>query len=119
MSLAFTDLLRGNLGGTTARDQDIVYSVGLFDYLKDRRARDLAKSLFDFVKPGGLLILGNMNKSPLSNLWPMECLVDWHLHYRDNDEMLGWAEGLDYENAWTETERTDRVRLLFVRKADG
>ena len=119
LNLSFTDILRGNLEDKTAYDQDIVYSVGLFDYLKDRRARGLAKSLFDFVKPGGLLILGNMNKCALSNLWPMECLTDWRLYYRDNEEMLGWAEALDSEQAWTETEPTDRVRLLFVRKSAG
>lgn len=117
LNLSFTDILRGNLEDKNAYEQDIVYSVGLFDYLKDRRARGLAKSLFDLVKPGGLLILGNMNKCPLSNLWPMECLTDWRLYYRDDSEMLGWAEGLQKEAAWTETEPTGRVRLLFVRKA--
>ncbi len=119
LNLAFTDILRENLDDKTLGHQDIVYSMGLFDYLKDQRARGLAKALFGLVKPGGLLILGNMNERPLSNLWPMECLADWRLYYRNNQEMLGWAEGLDKENAWTETESTDRVRLLFVRKAGG
>ena len=116
LNLSFTDILRGNLEDKSAYDQDIVYSVGLFDYLKDRRARGLAKSLFELVKPGGMLVLGNMNKVPLSNLWPMEVLTDWRLYYRDDAEMLGWAEALDADAAWTETEPTDRVRLLFVRK---
>ena len=119
LNLSFTDILRGNLSDTRAFDQDMVYSVGLFDYLKDRRARSLAASLFDLVKPGGLLVLGNMNKCEMSNLWPMECLTDWRLYYRDDAEMLGWAEGLDMQSAWTETEPTGRVRLLFVRKSGG
>jgi hypothetical protein len=93
----------------------MVYSVGLFDYLKDRRARALASSLFDLVKPGGLLVLGNMNKCDMSNLWPMECLTDWRLYYRDDADMLG----LDKQSAWTETEATGRVRLLFIRKSGG
>lgn len=119
LNLSFTDILRGNLEDKGAYNQDVVYSVGLFDYLKDRRARGLAKSMFDLVKPGGLLILGNMNKCALSNLWPMECLTDWRLYYRGDAEMLGWAEGLDSQSAWTETEATGRVRLLFVRKSGG
>jgi SAM-dependent methyltransferase len=119
LNLSFTDILRGNLEDKNAYNQDMVYSVGLFDYLKDRRARALAKSLFDLVKPGGLLVLGNMNKCELSNLWPMECLTDWRLYYRGDAEMLGWAEALDKQNAWTELEPTGRVRLLFVRKAGG
>lgn len=119
LNLSFTDILRGNLSDPRAFGQDMVYSVGLFDYLKDRRARALASSLFDLVKPGGLLVLGNMNKCDMSNLWPMECLTDWRLYYRDDADMLGWAEGLDKQSAWTETEATGRVRLLFVRKAGG
>ena len=119
LNLSFTDILRGNLDDKNAYDQDMVYSVGLFDYLKDRRARALSKSLFDLVKPGGLLVLGNMNKCELSNLWPMECLTDWRLYYRDDAEMLGWAEGLDKQTAWTEVEPTGRVRLLFIRKSGG
>ncbi len=119
LNLSFTDILRGNLDDKNAYNQDMVYSVGLFDYLKDRRARALAKSLFELVKPGGLLVLGNMNKCALSNLWPMECLTDWRLYYRDDTDMLGWAEGLDKESAWTEIEPTGRVRLLFVRKPGG
>jgi len=119
LNQSFTDILNGNLGDQQTGTQDIVYSVDLFDYLKDRRARSLAKSLFELVKPGGLMILANMNKGPNSNLWPMECLMDWRLYYRSNAEMLGWAEDLDKENAWTETESTGRVRLLFVRKPGG
>jgi len=116
---SFTDILQGTLANQHAERQDIVYSVDLFDYLKDERARGLAKSLFELVKPGGLLILGNMNNCPHSNLWPMECLADWRMYYRDEADMLDWVEGLDKESAWTETEATGRVRLLFVRKPGG
>jgi hypothetical protein len=68
------------------------------------------------VAPGGLLIIGNMNETELSNLWPMEFICDWHLFYRTEKDMLGWAEGMSDGRAWTETDPTGRVRLLFVRK---
>ena len=116
LNLSFTDILRGQIGDNSTHGQDVVYSVGLFDYLKDRRARLLTKSMFDLVKPGGLLIIGNMNKADFSNIWPGECLSDWRLYYRSEKEMLGWAEGLPKQAAWTETEATGRVRLLFIRK---
>ena len=57
-----------------------------------------------------------MNETGLSNLWPMEFITDWTLYYRSDAQMIAWTDGLEVAQAWTETERTDRVRLLFVRK---
>ena len=48
--------------------------------------------------------------------WPMEFIVDWTLQYRNDAEMVAWADGLHAARTWTETERTGRVRMLFVRK---
>jgi SAM-dependent methyltransferase len=116
MNISFTDILRANGGLHEAAPQDMIYSVGLLDYLSDRRSRMLVRKLYDALAPGGLLIIGNMNETPLSNLWPMEFIADWTLIYRGDAEMRGWAEGLDAAEYWTETERTGRVRLLFIRK---
>jgi extracellular factor (EF) 3-hydroxypalmitic acid methyl ester biosynthesis protein len=116
MNISFTDILRTHGGLQNVQPQDMIYSVGLLDYLSDRRSRMLVQRLYDALAPGGLLIIGNMNETPLSNLWPMEFIADWTLIYRGDAEMRGWAEGLGAAEYWTETDRTDRVRLLFVRK---
>ena len=116
LNISFTDILRANGGLHTVPPQDLIYSVGLLDYLSDRRARMLVHRLYEALAPGGLLIIGNMNETALSNLWPMEFIADWTLQYRDDAEMRAWAEGLGARECWTETEKTGRVRLLFVRK---
>ncbi len=116
LNVSFTDILRGAGGLTRLPPQDLLYSVGLLDYLVDRRARALVHRLYDLLAPGGTLIIGNMNETPLSNLWPMEFITDWALHYRTDAQMLAWSEGLQPARAWTETEVTGRVRLLFVCK---
>ncbi len=116
LNISFTDILRANGGLQDVPPQDMIYSVGLLDYLSDRRARLLVRRLYDALAPGGLLIIGNMNETPLSNLWPMEFIADWTLEYRNEAEMLGWTEGLGAAEFWTETEKTERVRLLFIRK---
>ncbi len=116
MNISFTDILRTNGGLHDVQPQDMIYSVGLLDYLSDRRSRMLVRKLYDALLPGGLLIIGNMNETPLSNLWPMEFIADWTLLYRNDAEMRGWAENLGAAEYWTETERTGRVRLLFIRK---
>jgi chemotaxis methyl-accepting protein methylase len=116
LNVSFTDILRGTHGLIGLAPQDLVYSVGLLDYLTAHRAKALVKRLYDLLIPGGLLIIGNMNKCSLSNFWPMEFIADWSLQYRNDADMLDWAEGLGASAAWTETERTGRVRMLFVRK---
>ena len=118
LNVSFTEVLRGGQWLDEIGPQDLIYSVGLIDYLADKRAKALAHRLFDRLAPGGLLIIGNMNEVELSNLWPMEFLTDWHLFYRTDRDMLGWTEGMKGQRAWTETAPTDRVRLLHVRK-DG
>jgi trans-aconitate methyltransferase len=116
LNMSFTDILRGTSGLNTLPSQDLIYSVGLLDYLTDRRASGLVHRLYSQLAPGGLLIIGNMNETALSNLWPMEFLADWTLEYRDEAQMLRWVEGLETAERWTETERTGRVRLLYARK---
>jgi extracellular factor (EF) 3-hydroxypalmitic acid methyl ester biosynthesis protein len=116
LNVAFSDVLRGGAWLDDMGPQDLVYSVGLIDYLVDKRAKTLATRLYERVAPGGLLIIGNMNETALSNLWPMEFLTDWHLFYRSEPEMLAWTENMANHTAWTETDPTGRVRLMFVRK---
>ena len=58
MNLSFTDILRGTEGLAGLPAQDLVYSVGLLDYLTDHRAKALVKRLYDLLMPGGLLIIG-------------------------------------------------------------
>jgi hypothetical protein len=116
MNMSFTDILRWTSGISMLPPQDLIYSVGLIDYLTDRRATSLVHRLYGALAPGGLMIIGNMNETALSNLWPMEFIADWTLEYRNEAQMLAWVGGLHPANAWTETEPTERVRLLFVRK---
>ena len=116
LHLSFTDILRWSNGMSILPPQDLIYSVGLIDYLADRRATSLVHRLYGALAPGGLLIIGNMNGTPLSNLWPMEFIADWSLEYRNEAQMMAWVDGLQIKTAWTELEPTERVRLLFVRK---
>lgn len=116
LNISFTDVLRGISAMSALPEQDMIYSVGLLDYLTDRRAASLTRRLYDMLAPGGMLIIGNMNETPLSNLWPMEFITDWTLYYRDEPQMLAWVDGLQDAKSWTATDPTGRVRLLYVLK---
>lgn len=65
---------------------DLVYCAGLFDYLSDRICQRLMNILYDQLAPGGLLVSTNVDPSnPLRN--GMEYLLEWHLIYRDQQQM--------------------------------
>ena len=65
---------------------DFVYSAGLFDYLSDQICRRLVDVMYEWVAPGGLLLVTNVEPSnPLRN--GMEHLLDWHLIYRTAAQM--------------------------------
>jgi len=83
---------------------DLVYSTGLFDYIrtfpgdKTKGVVALTRRLFDLVKPGGTLIIGNYLAQAADNphLRPhrlmMELYSDWHLIYRTPDEIIDFLD---------------------------
>jgi extracellular factor (EF) 3-hydroxypalmitic acid methyl ester biosynthesis protein len=113
---SFSDLLKtGELFGKLP-PQDLIYSVGLIDYLSDRRAKALVTSLYTQVARGGTLIVGNMFRNDMSNLWPMEFICDWSVNYRDDGEMRALAGELPDDLVDTFLDPTGRVCLLAARK---
>lgn len=67
--------------------QDIIYSLGLFDYLIDKVAISVIARLYEFLKPGGIMLIGNFHISnPLRAL--MEGIMEWHLIHRTEEEQL-------------------------------
>jgi SAM-dependent methyltransferase len=65
---------------------DLVYSVGLLDYLQPLTAVSLLRNLAAAVAPGGRLLVANMVDHPAR--WYLEVPLDWSLIYRTRDELL-------------------------------
>lgn len=114
---SFSQLTRaGELFGKLP-EQDLIYSVGLIDYLSARRAKALTEALYAQLAPGGTLIVGNMLETPIGNLWPMEFLCDWNILYRSDADMRGLASGLPDAAVEISHDPTGRVVLLTLRKS--
>src|SRR6266550_4545732 len=64
---------------------DFVYCAGLFDYLPDLVCRSLTDIMYDWVAPGGLLLVTNV-EPPNPRRKGMEHLLDWHLIYRTGQQ---------------------------------
>jgi extracellular factor (EF) 3-hydroxypalmitic acid methyl ester biosynthesis protein len=80
---------------------DFVYSAGLYDYIKtfpDNHSSGtiaLTKNMFDLVKPGGSLVIGNFNQNnPPEVRYIMDYMCDWVLIYRSRQEMLDFARSI-------------------------
>jgi hypothetical protein len=65
---------------------DLIYSAGLFDYLKDRTARAAGARLVEALAPGGHAVIGNFGTAnPTRPL--MELILDWPLHHRSASDL--------------------------------
>ncbi len=65
---------------------DLVYSAGLFDYLKDRAARAAGARLVDALTPGGTAVIGNFDVANPTRPF-MELILDWPLYHRSADDL--------------------------------
>ena len=67
-------------------DQDLIYSIGLIDYFNDELVVKLLNWIYDRLRPGGKVIVGNIHTP---NSWKaiMDYLLDWKLIYRNEEDM--------------------------------
>ncbi|MBK1667347.1 hypothetical protein CKO28_04800 [Rhodovibrio sodomensis] len=109
---SFRQLLRsGELVGKLP-PQDMVYSLGLIDYLTEARCRALVNSLYGLLAPGGRLLVANLRRGPDSTYWPTEFLVDWRLVWRNEDDMT--AIGRDIPEACRRTAVDETGQIVFL-----
>lgn len=116
LQVSFMQLLSDRRLFETLPQQDLIYSVGLIDYLSTKRAKWLVGRLYDRLMPGGRLLVANLRDSGSNTLWPMEFVVDWSVSYRSEQEMLDLAEGLNAVDRRLEVDSTGHVYLLYLTK---
>jgi extracellular factor (EF) 3-hydroxypalmitic acid methyl ester biosynthesis protein len=110
-------LLKANRRPTAAEPgYDLIYSSGLYDYLSDRVCRSLNTYLYDRLRPGGLLVIGNFAPTtPRQNL--MEHLMEWFLIYRDSQQLMALApDQVGAEECFIRSESSGANIFLEVRK---
>lgn len=98
---------------STLGTRELIYSAGLFDYLNDEAFRALLAALYETLKPGGVLLVGNMASHNPSRL-AMEYFVDWFLLHRTADELRALASTLTPTPAAIEVETEPIGVNLFL-----
>lgn len=97
MHTSFTEMLRPKSTFRHLPPQDFIYSAGLTDYLNTKLTRALVRKLYDHVKPGGTVLIGNINDAPDGMYWSAEHALDWTMYFRSKEEMEEIAEGMPGE----------------------
>tara|TARA_R110000868_G_scaffold137612_1_gene351174 strand:- start:963 stop:2414 length:1452 start_codon:yes stop_codon:yes gene_type:complete len=113
---SFAQLLKAGALFKTLPPQDVIYSLGLFDYLSHRRAKALAHDLYAQVAPGGKLIIANVKTGRETCQWPLDLITDWGLVYRTEQDMRNMYEGLDIENIEIIEDATKCVYMIVGDK---
>jgi hypothetical protein len=94
-------------------EQDVIYSLGLFDYLEHRTAVEMVKCLYECLAPGGLMLIGNFHpRNPLRVL--MEGAADWYLIHRTEDELLAFGKEGAPEGRHFVMAEPEGVNLILV-----
>jgi extracellular factor (EF) 3-hydroxypalmitic acid methyl ester biosynthesis protein len=96
---------------------DLIYCAGLFDYLSEPTCQSLMNLFYDWLLPGGMVIVANMNDSkPFRNF--IEFVLDWQLIYRDSRKMRALAPERVRDAARVISEPTSVNLFLHLVKPD-
>src|SRR5262249_8800064 len=112
------DLLRKRV---TLGAFDLIYAAGLYDYLVQPLARRLTRLLFDMLRPGGRLLIGNVVPG-MQGAGYMEAYMDWWLIYRNACDMHDLAALIPsrlIESARIFEEEQKNITFLELTKAGG
>lgn len=98
--------------------QDVIYSVGFFDYLDDEVLVRLLATLDRLLLPGGMLI-ASFKDSRAYRSFDTSWLLDWDAFYRRREEdMWGLLErsGVDRSRVTTKREASGVILFFSVKK---
>ncbi len=92
--------------------QDIVYSIGLADYIPEKGFRDLVGFFYSLLNPGGQLIIAHKDSKHYHPLTP-DWWADWSFHLRDIDDVIGIAKSSGIEHFDLTIEQEDDTNIIF------
>jgi extracellular factor (EF) 3-hydroxypalmitic acid methyl ester biosynthesis protein len=96
---------------------ELIYCSGLFDYFSDRVCRQLVAMYYEWLAPGGRLVVANMNDEQKPFRRMVEYLLDWRLIYRDGPCMESFVPAHAPRDSWAVFHEPALANLfLEVRK---
>jgi SAM-dependent methyltransferase len=96
--------------------QDIICSLGLIDYMKEKRGRAFVAALYNKLAPGGLLVVTNIRQHPKRLEWVLGCLFDWEMYYRTEEQMQALTMDAPDADVSVFTDPTGHVYIMTLRR---
>jgi len=116
LNISFKEMLRPSPDNAVFVGNDVIYSSGFVDYLNPLLAQRFVKRLYDFVKPGGQVIIGNVNNLSTGMIWALEYITDWSLYFRNEDEMRAMAADIPGAKVSVISDPMQAIYFLVVEK---
>lgn len=82
------NLIKNDKSSESIGEQDLIYSIGLIDYLPDRVLKKLICVLYQLLKKEGRLILTHKNKEKTFPSLPPDWFCDWKFVPRNKEEVI-------------------------------
>jgi hypothetical protein len=82
------NLIKGGSSTQSLEKQNLIYSIGLIDYLPDRALKKLIYVLYQLLSKDGKLILTHKNKEKTFPPIPPDWACDWKFVARDKEEVI-------------------------------
>ncbi|WP_425410450.1 class I SAM-dependent methyltransferase [Hyphococcus sp.] len=118
LNISFREMLRPTPDNAAFMNNDVIYSSGFVDYLNPLLAQRFIKRLYEFVKPGGRVIVGNVNDLPSGMIWPLEYITDWSLYFRNEDDMRAMAREIPDAKVSVISDPKEAIYFLVVEKPE-
>ena len=116
-SVSVRDILRSPEATAAALGTfDVIYTLGLFDYLTEPVARKLVTALTRMLRRRGTLIVGNFHLACESRAY-LDLWMNWPLLYRSEAEMVGLADDVEHAKVAIESDPTGSQMFLSVTRA--
>ncbi|KPK16059.1 MAG: hypothetical protein AMJ62_07200 [Myxococcales bacterium SG8_38] len=109
-----SDAQEEQIGRQALAGADMVYSMGLFDYLPSLVAQRLLMFLYRHLEPGGTLFVGNLDSEP-NTTWLMDFVLAWHLVWRTESDLLRLSDELEPRPESASVKKDSTQRCLFLR----
>lgn len=93
-------------------NRDIIYTIGLADYIPGPALKSLMVFLFGLLKPGGKLLIAHKDSRNFRPLAP-DWWCDWTFHLRDEAELRRMVETCGIENFSLTIEREADTNIIF------
>jgi SAM-dependent methyltransferase len=99
-------------------DIDLIYSIGITDYLPDRMLVKFIKDCFERMKVGGTLVISHKDKDRYTPL-PPNWFCDWYFVPRNEKELISLIKGVFGKNKFdieVEWEKSGIIFFLTITK---